>query len=146
MASMRSSALAESKCRACARPRATIAWRSAGDRLATCASAAPARDAVSASPMPTRPSTSSTSTSAAAAAPVTPATTALADPVGDPLTDPIGEVTADDVVTEEPPASVDVGGGAPGEAISDSAEEAHDATTPDAPAEIIDIDDVPRHK
>jgi hypothetical protein len=77
----------------------------------------------------------------AAAAPVTPATTSQ----GDPLTDPLEEVTADDVVTAEPPATDDVGGGAPGEAISDSVEEAHEPTDPDQPAEIIDIEDVPKN-
>lgn len=87
-------------------------------------------------------STPSSPASAAAAAPVTPATTS-----GDPLTDPLPEdVTADDVVTAEPPAAEDIGGGAPGEAISDAVEEAHPATTPDAPAEVIDIDDVPPKK
>ena len=80
---------------------------------------------------------------AAPAAPVTPATTSV-DPDADPLNDPIEEVTADDVVTAEPPATDDIGGGAPGEAISDSAEGAHDATTPDEPAEVIDIEDVPK--
>ena len=35
-------------------------------------------------------------------------------------------------------------GGAPGEAISDSVEEAHRPTDPDAPADVIDIDDAPR--
>ncbi|QBX55307.1 hypothetical protein EXE58_07460 [Nocardioides seonyuensis] len=39
--------------------------------------------------------------------------------------------------------SDDVGGGAPGEAISDSVEEPHGSTTPDRPAEVIDVDDVP---
>ena len=82
---------------------------------------------------------------APAAAPVTPATTTV-DPDADPLNDPIEEVTADDVVTADPPATDDIGGGAPGEAISDSVEEAHDATTPDEPAEIIDIEDVPKKK
>ena len=87
-------------------------------------------------------STPSSPASAAAAAPVTPATTS-----GDPLTDPLPEdVTADDVVTAEPPAAEDIGGGAPGEAISDAVEEAHPATTPDAPAEVIDIDDLPPKK
>jgi len=80
---------------------------------------------------------------AAPAAPVTPATTSV-DPDADPLNDPIEEVTAADVVTADPPATDDIGGGAPGEAISDSIEEAHDATTPDEPAEIIDIEDVPK--
>jgi hypothetical protein len=90
---------------------------------------------------PSTTATSSTSTApAAAAAPVTPATTS-----GDPLTDPLpDDVSADDVVTVDPPATDDIGGGAPGEAISDSVEEAHDATSPDAPAEIIDIEDVPK--
>ena len=82
---------------------------------------------------------------AAPSAPVTPATTSV-DPDADPLNDPIEEVTADDVVTADPPATDDTGGGAPGEAISDSVEEAHDATTPDEPAEIIDIEDVPKKK
>ncbi|MCW2738337.1 hypothetical protein [Nocardioides sp.] len=90
-------------------------------------------------PAPPKPSP------AAPAAPVTPATTTI---TGDPLTDPLpGEdVSADDVVTVDPPASDDIGGGAPGEAISDSVEEAHEATTPDEPAEVIDIDDVPHKK
>ncbi len=85
---------------------------------------------------------------AAAAAPVTPVTpaTTTVDPDADPLNDPIEEVTADEVVTVDPPATDDIGGGAPGEAISDRIEEAHDATTPDEPAEIIDIDDVPKQK
>ena len=43
-------------------------------------------------------------------------------------------------------ASDDVAGGAPGEAISDAAVTPHEVTTPDAPAEIIDIDDVPDNK
>ena len=86
------------------------------------------------------------STPAAAATPAEPA--AAAAPLGgDPLTDPLpDDVTADDVVTADPPATDDVGGGAPGEAISDSAEQAHDATTPDEPAEVIDIEDVPKKK
>lgn len=82
------------------------------------------------------------------AAPVTPATTSAVPVTGDPLTDPLPdeEISADDVVTFDPPATDDIGGGAPGEAISDSVEEAHEATTPDEPAEIIDIDDVPQKK
>ena len=94
-------------------------------------------------PAPAKPAT--TASPAAAAAPVTPATTTV-DPDADPLNDPIDDVTADDVVTVDPPATDDVGGGAPGEAISDAVEEAHDATTPDEPAEIIDLDDVPNKK
>ncbi len=60
-----------------------------------------------------------------------PASTSSAPVTGDPLTDPLPDDSA---------------GGAPGEAISDSAEEAHEATTPDEPADIIDIDDVPQKK
>ena len=37
----------------------------------------------------------------------------------------------------------DAAGGTPGEAVADAVEEPHTATTPDAPAEIIDVDDVP---
>ncbi len=83
---------------------------------------------------------------AAPAAPVTPATTSTVPVTGDPLTDPLTEedISADDVVTVDPPATDDIGGGAPGEAISDSVKEPHDPTTPDAPAEIVDIDDAPR--
>lgn len=40
-------------------------------------------------------------------------------------------------------SSDDNAGGTPGEAVADSAEEPHEATTPDAPASIIDVDDVP---
>ena len=98
---------------------------------------------------PAKPATPATpakpATRATPAAPVTPATTAV---TGDPLTDPLPDedVSADDVVTVDPPATDDIGGGAPGEAISDAVEEAHEATTPDEPAEIIDIDDVPQKK
>ncbi len=42
------------------------------------------------------------------------------------------------------PTSDDTGGGAPGEALSDSVEEPKKATTPDQPADVIDIDDVPK--
>lgn len=84
---------------------------------------------------------------ASPAAPATPASPAApaSGATPDPLTDPLPEApTADDVVTQDPPASDDIGGGAPGEAISDSVEEAHPATTPDDPAEVIDVDDVPK--
>ena len=45
-------------------------------------------------------------------------------------------------MTVDPPASDDIGGGAPGEAISDEVVVPHNPTTPDDPADIIDIDDV----
>ena len=74
--------------------------------------------------------------------PAKPATPATPQPVtpsapasgagGDPLTDPLPPTDADDVA-----------GGAPGEALSDAAETPHEVTTPDAPAEIIDVDDAP---
>jgi hypothetical protein len=90
---------------------------------------------------PAPPKPASAASPAAPASPVTPAKTS-----GDPLTDPIEDVTADDVVTADPPATDDIGGGAPGEAISDSVEEPHGATSPDEPAEVIDIEDVPKKK
>lgn len=92
-------------------------------------------------PAPPKPSAP-----AAPAAPITPATTSFAPVTGDPLTDPLTdeEISADDVVTVDPPATDDIGGGAPGEAISDSAKEPHDPTTPDEPAEVVDIDDAPQ--
>lgn len=40
-------------------------------------------------------------------------------------------------------ATDDIGGGTPGEAVADAVEEPHRATTPDDPATIIDVDDVP---
>ena len=94
-------------------------------------------------PAPPKPA-STTGSATVPPTPASPATTSAA-PGGDPLTDPLpDEVTADDVVTVDPPATDDPGGGAPGEAISDSVEEAHSPTDPDAPADVIDIDDVPR--
>jgi hypothetical protein len=36
----------------------------------------------------------------------------------------------------------DPGGGDPGEALSDAGEAPHDVTTPDNPAEVIDVDEV----
>ena len=92
---------------------------------------------------PPAPSSPAASTAGAAGAG---AATAATPVTGDPHTDPLpGDVTADDVVTVDPPTTDDIGGGAPGEALSDVSEEPHEATTPDDPAEIIDIDDVP-HK
>ncbi|MGN0063755.1 MAG: hypothetical protein ACI379_05890 [Nocardioides sp.] len=44
----------------------------------------------------------------------------------------------------EPEASDDEGGAGPAESISDAVEEPHEATDPDAPAEVIDVDDVPK--
>lgn len=79
------------------------------------------------------PGTPSTATSTSdSPGPVAAATTmGSTPPQGDPLTDPL---TTDDVA-----------GGDPGEAIADAAESPHPATTPDSPAEIIDVDD-PQHK
>lgn len=51
--------------------------------------------------------------------------------------------TVGDPLASVPRTSDDVGGGEPGEAISDSVEEPQASTTPDSPAEIIDVDDVP---
>ena len=93
-------------------------------------------------PAPASPSAATTGVSTTGAA----ADAAAAAPVtGDPLTDPLpDEVTADDVVTVDPPATDDTGGGAPGEAISDEVVEPHDPTTPENPADIVDIDDAPQ--
>lgn len=60
--------------------------------------------------------------------------TGAAATTGDPLTDPL------------PGSTDDTGGGEPGEALSDSVEEPHASTTPDAPAEVIDVDDVPKDR
>ncbi len=79
---------------------------------------------------------------------------------GDPLTDPIktpldadtptavDAAEASDAMTD-PTHRVtveDPGGGDPGEAISDSAEQPHDVTTPDNPAEVIEVDEIPDNK
>lgn len=78
-------------------------------------------------PAPASPA-SPASTGAAPAAPA-------AGPIGgDPLTDPL------------PAESDDSGGGEPGEAISDSVEEPHPSTTPDDPAEVIDVEDMPKDR
>lgn len=67
------------------------------------------------------------------------ATAAAADPVaaapitGDPLNDPL------------PGATDDAAGGAPGEALSDAVEEPHTPSSPDAPAEVIDVQDMPKN-
>lgn len=56
---------------------------------------------------------------------------------GDPLTDPLpGSLSATPEGETE-----DVGGGAPGEAISDTVEEPRQPSTPDSPATVVDIDD-----
>lgn len=65
---------------------------------------------------------------------------------GDPLTDPIktpldpSTPTATDAAQASDASAEDIGGGDPGEALSDSAEQPHEATTPDNPAEVIDVD------
>ncbi|MEO5661675.1 MAG: hypothetical protein ABIR39_00190 [Nocardioides sp.] len=68
--------------------------------------------------------------------PPAPAATApVADPAAPAPIQPLPTDSADDVA-----------GSDPSEAISDAAEAPHDVTTPDAPAEIIDVDDVPENK
>jgi hypothetical protein len=49
---------------------------------------------------------------------------------------PIGDAAAAAVVTE----GADEGGAGPDEALADAAEESHDVTTPDDPAEIVDLE------
>ena len=63
----------------------------------------------------------------------------LVPPTG-PGADPLNDPLVPDTETE------DIGGGAPGEAISDTVEEPRQPTTPDAPANVIDIDDAPRDR
>ena len=40
----------------------------------------------------------------------------------------------------------DAAGATPGEAIADAAEEPHPVTTPDEPAEVVDVEDQPTRK
>ena len=58
--------------------------------------------------------------------PPTPPTPAAPQSGGDPLTDPLPE---------------DPGGASPDEAMADSAEAPHPATTPDDPAEVVDLEE-----
>ena len=76
------------------------------------------------------PGASSTTTSSPVAAPVTPAAPASGSDVGDQQVD-LGRVGMDD------PA-----GASPGEVISDSTETPHPVTTPDSPAETVDVAEV----
>ena len=64
---------------------------------------------------------------------------------GDPLTDPI-KTPLDPSTPTAAEAAEDIGGGDPGEALSDSAEQPHDVTTPDNPAEVVDVNQVPDDK
>jgi hypothetical protein len=59
-------------------------------------------------------------------APATPPTPAAPTSGGDPLTDPLPD---------------DTGGASPDEALADSAEAPHPSTTPDNPAEVVDLDE-----
>ena len=46
---------------------------------------------------------------------------------------------------EKPAATDDAGGAEPTEALADAADTPHKATTPDEPADVINVDDVPKH-
>lgn len=46
---------------------------------------------------------------------------------------------------EKPVATDDVGGAEPTEALADAADAPHEATTPDEPADVIDVEDVPKN-
>lgn len=86
-------------------------------------------------PTPPPPPPAPASPASPASTGATPAAAPASGPIGgDPLTDPL------------PAETDDSGGGAPGEAISDSAEEPHPSTTPDDPADVIDVDDVPKDR
>lgn len=80
---------------------------------------------------------------------------------GDPLTDPIktpldpstptaveAAESSDSAMTDPTHRTPvdDTGGGDPGEALSDAGEQPHEATTPDNPAEVVDVDEVPDSK
>jgi len=90
---------------------------------------------------PSAPTSSSAPRSADApfAAPVT-ASAPVSGAQGDPLTDPLTSVDSATDPTD------DIGGGAPGEALSDAVETPHEVSSPDSPAEIIDVDDMPDQK
>jgi hypothetical protein len=87
-------------------------------------------------PAPAPEASSGSSTAAGAGATVdevlVPAPAVGADPLNDPLTDPLTDPAAE---------TDDVGGGAPGEAISDTVEEPRQPSTPDQPMTVVDIDE-----
>ena len=98
------------------------------------------------SPAPTTAATTAGAAAAAAATsvPASEEESHVPSPTlgGDPLTDPLpGSLSATPEGETE-----DVGGGAPGEAISDTVEEPRQPSTPDSPTTVIDIDDVPRDR
>ena len=82
------------------------------------------------------PSPSSTTDGAEASSPLAtaPSTPGTADIAG----------TAGTGAPETPEVAVDTGGASPDEALADAVEEPHPATTPDEPAEVVEIDDQPR--
>ncbi|QIK74902.1 hypothetical protein [Nocardioides piscis] len=91
------------------------------------------------------PAPTSDSAAPTAQAPVTPAAPtsgSASGQQGDPLTDPISSLDPETPTANE--TADDVAGGAPGEALSDHAETPHQVTTPDSPATITDVDDVPK--
>ncbi len=89
---------------------------------------------------PPTPATSTT-TSATSGTPATSDTSAASDPGGTHLAPGVGPdepLGADDPMVEK--ASDDSAGALPGEAISDAVEEPHPVTTPDDPAEVVEVD------
>lgn len=79
--------------------------------------------------VPSPPPSGASTTGAPLHTPTVPVPPAPPATGGDPLTDPLGGESAD------------IGGGSPGEAISDSVEEPQSASTPENPADVVDIDD-----
>ncbi|PVG84098.1 hypothetical protein DDE18_00145 [Nocardioides gansuensis] len=79
-------------------------------------------------------STPSTAPGAAVTGTAPGGTDALEDPLTDPLP-PSGGTYGGETVSD------DIGGAEPGEALSDAAEHPHRATTPDDPAESVDVTD-----
>jgi hypothetical protein len=88
-------------------------------------------------PPPSTPSAGTTSSTTSATT-STPASGGahLAPGVG-----PDGPLATDDPMAKHAPEGDDPGGASPGEALADAVEEPHDPTTPDAPADVVDVEE-----
>jgi hypothetical protein len=86
----------------------------------------------------TRTSSTTSATSAAPSAGVATGGTHLAPGVG-----PDEPLATDDPMAKHAPetAGDDPGGASPGEALADAVEEPHEATTPDDPADVVEVED-----
>lgn len=114
-----------------------------------------AKDNWQSSYTPAPPAGATTSSGSAVSSPL-PTSGAAGDPLTDPIKTPLDPSTptavdaaeASDALTDPTHRTPvdDIGGGDPGEALSDAGEQPHDVTTPDNPAEVVDVDDVPDNK